>query len=249
MIATVTNKSGDTYKQTARIVGVLFLVATATYMLGTGLIGSMLNTPDYLGHLYPNRVQTIMGVLLQFVDAAAVVGIGLLLFPILRRHSETVALSYVATRILELAFLVVGGIGTLSLIALSKETIQAGTTGTSSTLTVGALLVSGSHTAYLIAMGALGLGSLPFCYLLYRSRLIPRFMSVLGLVGYAALLAGALLELFGVNLYMFQYVPGGAFELILPVWLIVKGFNSSAWSAEPARVDGKELGAMSPSGA
>lgn len=249
MITMFTNEKADTYKQTARIVGVLFLVATATYIVGTGLIGSILDTPDYLAHLYPNRVQMIAGVLLQFVDAAAVVGIGVLLFPILRRHSETVALGYAATRIIEFAFLVVCGIGTLSLVALSQETIQAGTANASHSLTVGALLVSGSHTSYLIAMGALGMGSLPFCYLLYRSKLVPQLLSVLGLIGYAALLVGALLEIFEVNLYMLQYVPGGLFELLLPVWLIVKGFNSVAWASEPKRVDVEELGEMSPSGA
>ena len=239
----------DTSKITARIVGVLFLVATATYMAGTGLINSMLTVPDYLANVYPEKAQLITGVLLQVVDAAAVVGIGVLLYPILKKHSETVAIGYVGTRILECAFLVLGGIGTLSLIALSQATIQAGTTSASYALTSGALLASGSHTAYLIAMGALGLGSLPFCYLLYRSRLVPRALSILGLAGYAALLVGALLELFGLNLYMLQYVPGGLFELILPIWLIVKGFNSSPVVPESSKVDTREVGEMSLSNA
>lgn len=222
----ITNRKSNTTIVTARIIGVLFLVATVMYILGSGLIGSMLSAPDYLLHIYPNRIQMITGVLFQFVDAAAVVGIGVLLFPILKKHSETVAVGYVGTRILEFAFLVLGGIGTLSLIALSQETIGAGTTQASYSLTSGALLTSGSHTAYLIAMSVLGLGSLPFCYLLYRSRLIPRALSVLGIVGYAVLLTGTLLELFGINLYMLHYAPGGLFELVLPIWLIVKGFNS-----------------------
>lgn len=237
-------RGADASKTTARVVGVLFLVATATYMAGTGLINSMLSAPDYLLHLYPDRVQLIAGVLLQFVDAAAVVGIGVLLYPILRKRSEPVAVGYAGTRILECAFLVLGGIATLLLVALSQEAIQAGqtgTTGASYALTSGSLLVSGSHTAYLVAMGVLGLGSLPFCYLLYRSRLVPRALSILGVAGYAALLGGALLELFGLNLYMLQYVPGGLFELILPIWLIAKGFNSAPVVPESSRVDAAEI--------
>lgn len=214
----------------ARIVGALFLIATVAYILGSGMLKSILNAPDYLVHVYPNASQVIIGVLLEYVDAAAVVGIGVLLFPILKKHSETIALGYVATRILECALLVVGGIGTLSLIALSQETIQAASPMASSALT-SALLVAGSHTAYLVAMSTLGLGSLPFCYLLYRSRLIPRSMAVLGLLGYAALLVGTLLELFGIDLHMVHYLPGGLFELILPIWLIVKGFKASTSAA------------------
>jgi hypothetical protein len=244
-----TSRGVKASKTTARIVGVLFLVATATYMAGTGLINSMLAVPDYLANVYPERARLITGVLLQFVDAAAVVGIGVLLYPVLKKHSEAVALGYAGTRILECAFLVLGGIGTLSLVSLSQEAIGAGSTGASYALTSGALLVAGSHTGYLIAMGVLGLGSLPFCYLLYRSRLVPRALSILGAAGYAALLVGALLELFGLNLYMLQYVPGGLFELILPIWLIVKGFNSSPVVPESSRVDTREAGEMSLSNA
>ncbi len=91
-----------------------------------------------------------------------------------------------------------------------------------------------SGLAFQIAMIALGLGSIPFCYLLYRSRLIPRLLAVLGLIGYAALLIGSSLELFGLNLYMIQFAPGALFELIFPIWLIVKGFNSSTIPPEPA---------------
>jgi hypothetical protein len=244
-----TSRGVDTSKITARIVGVLFLVATATYMAGTGLINSMLTVPNYLANVYPQKAQLITGVLLQFVDAAAVVGIGVLLYPILKKRSETVALGYAGTRILECAFLVLGGIGTLSLVALSQATIQAGTASASYAVTSAALLVSESHTAYLIAMGVLGLGSLPFCYLLYRSRLVPRALSILGLAGYAALLVGSLLELFGLNLYMLHYVPGGLFELILPIWLILKGFSASPVVPESSMVDTREVGEMSLSNA
>ena len=72
-------------------------------------------------------------------------------------------------------------------------------------------------------------------------------MSVLGLIGYAALLIGSSLELFGLKLYMIDYVPGGLFELILPMWLIVKGFNSSAIVSESVNPDdGGRTGVRQP---
>jgi hypothetical protein len=229
-----------TIRRTARIVGVLILIATATYALGTGLIGTILDAPDYLRDVYPNRTQLVIGVLLQLVNCAAVVGIGVLLYPILRRFSETIALGYVVTRIFDCAFLAVGGIATLSLVALSHEAIQTGTQNASYSLTLGALLVEGGYTAYLVGMMALGLGSLPFCYLLYRSRLVPRWMSVLGLIGYAALVAGSSLQLFGNDLAMIHYLPGALFELVLPIWLIVRGFDSCAIVFEPVQANMNE---------
>jgi hypothetical protein len=120
---------------------------------------------------------------------------------------------------------------------LSQQYVQAGAQEASYLQALGTLVVAQSGLAFQIAMIALGLGSIPFCYLLYRTRLIPRALSVLGLIGYAALLIGGLLELFGLNLYMIQFAPGALFELVFPIWLIVKGFNSSTVPPESANLD------------
>ena len=89
-------------------------------------------------------------------------------------------------------------------------------------------------------MIALGLGSLPFCYLLYKSRLIPRWLSGLGFIGYVALLTSALLEVFGYSAGMTLYLPGALFELIFPIWLIAKGFNLPSIASESAKIDRNE---------
>lgn len=215
-------------RTTARIVGALFLIATAAYIAGSGLLKSILNAPDYLVQIHTSSAQVVVGVLLEYVDAAAVAVIGVMLFPVLRRHSEATALGYAGTRIIECLLLIVAGIGSLSLITLSQEYARAVAPNASYFEASGASVVAQSGLAFQLAMIALGLGSMPFCYLLYRSRLIPRLLAALGFVGYAALFAGGLFELFGPNLSMIQYLPGGLFELILPIWLITKGFNSSA---------------------
>jgi hypothetical protein len=90
-----TKEEMNTSRKTARIVGGLILAATATYMLGSGLLESILNAPDYLLNVYPNSTQVVIGVLLEFVDAAAVAAIGIMLFPILRKHNEAIALDSV----------------------------------------------------------------------------------------------------------------------------------------------------------
>lgn len=220
---------------TTRLVGASFLIATVTYIFGNGLLESILNAPDYLLHVYSNRTQVVVGVLLEFIDAAAVAAIGIMLFPVLRKQNEAIALGYVGTRIIECLLLLVAGISSLSLIALSQGYVQAGAADAPYLQVLGSLVVAQSGLAFEIAMIALGLGSMPFCYLLYRIKLIPRWMAALGLVGYAALFAGGCVKLFGPDLQMIHYLPGGLFELIFPIWLIVKGFNLSAIASEPAK--------------
>lgn len=224
-----------TSKITARMVGALFITATITYMIGSGLIGSIVDASDYLMFVYPNRTQVITGMLLELINSAAVVGIAVMLFPILKKHNETIALGYVGFRVIESAILIVGAISLLLLITLSQEYMKAGAPEASYFQTIGTLAIKGHSLAFQLAMIVLGLGSLMFCYLLYQSKLIPRFISVLGLIGYASLSTSALLEILGTNTGMILYLPGALFEIILPIWLIVKGFNSSAIDSESTK--------------
>ena len=226
-----------TNKIIARIVGALFIVATITYMIGSGLIGSIVEAPDYLISVYPNKTQMIIGMLLELINSAAVVGIAVMLFPILKKHNESMALGYVGFRVIESAILMVGAIGPLVLISLSQEFINSGAPDTSYFQPLGTLVLEVHDMAFQMAMIVLGIGSLMFCDLLYQSKLIPRFISVLGLIGYASLLTSTLIEIFGTNTGMVLFLPGALFEIIFPTWLIVKGFNSFAIDSQSIRTD------------
>lgn len=143
-----------------------------------------------------------LGVGMMLANSAAVLTIGVLLVPILRPHAPTVALVYLATRIFEAAFL-----------ALGATALLAGSAGI-------------NVVAYNIAMAGLGIGSLFFCVVLYRSRLVPRFLAVWGLVGYAAFGVGSLLELAGVvGAGLVGAAPGGLFEIFFAGWLLIRGFS------------------------
>ncbi|NOU98857.1 DUF4386 domain-containing protein [Paenibacillus planticolens] len=213
--------------KSARMAGVLFLVATVTYMLGKGLMDSILNEPNYLLHVYPNRTQMITGVLLELVNSVAVVGIAVFLFPILKKYNEKIALGYVAFRVIEAVILIIGAISPLLLIQFSQAYIDTGAPADSYYQAVGMLVIKGNYYAFQLAMIVLGLYSLLFCYFLLQSKLIPRLLSVLGLIGYASLLTSGLLELFGYSSGMILFLPGALFELLFPIWLIIKGFNTS----------------------
>jgi hypothetical protein len=193
----------------AIVVGVLFFAATISYAVGNALITSALKAPDVLSN--PNFAQIRIGVLLEFINSAAVVGIGVLLFLILRRYSEGMALGYAGSRIIESVLLLVGALSALLLLTLRWHDLT-----------------------FQMAMIALGVGSILLCYVLYKFRLVPRALSVLGFVGYIAIFAYGLLEIFAQNIGFIGsvlFAPGAIFEIAFPLWLIVKGFNEPAGTA------------------
>ena len=229
----------NAYRKTGIIVGVLFLTATVTGMLGDSLGGSILNAPDYLMNVYPNRTQVVIAVLISFILGLAIVGIAVFLFPILKKHNEPLALGYVSIRTAEFAILLVWSISPLLLITLSQEYIKAGDPDASNFQTLGAVVIALRHWAWRLVYILNGVLTLILAYLLYQSRLVPRPISVLGLIGGAVLLLGTALAMFGLidvdqGAGLLVVLPGGLFELILPIWLIVKGFNPSAIDPESA---------------
>jgi hypothetical protein len=199
-----------------RAAGILFFVSTASYLLGSGWIGDWLETPAGAGFV-TDRGPAIAGSLLELVNAMAVIGISVLLFGTLKRHSESIAIGYLGSRIVEAALLAVGIVATLALIA-------DGSSDEASLQTARGLAIAVRDASFQLAMVSLGAGSLAFCYLLYRARLIPRVLSGLGLLGYVALLTSSFLSLAGYEPGAYLFIPGGIFEAVFPLWLIVKGF-------------------------
>jgi hypothetical protein len=220
-------------KRTARIVGVLFLTAMVASLVGGGLVESVLSAPDFLTAIPENETQVIMGVFLELINAIAVLGIGVLMFPILRLHNEVMALGYLGFRIVESVFCCVIVISPLSLMTLSQEYSKAGASDASYFQTVGTLSIAErAGVAGLLIPVALGLGALLFYSLLYQSRLLPRFISVWGLIGVVLILALNLLSTsgleVGISVGLVLALPIILNEVFLGVWLIVKGFSPSA---------------------
>lgn len=207
-------------KISARIVGIFFLGAIAAYAFGNGLIETIFEKPEYLTTLSSNKIQFATGALLMLMNSAFVVGIGILMLPILKAHNKIIAYAYLTTRIIESITLIFGIISLFSLTAISEEYVKLGSPETNFYFqTLSNLAIKINSFAYQIAMIFLGLGSLPFCYLLFQSKLLPRFLSVWGFVGYAIFLVGAVLELLGFNFSLILSIPGGLFEVAFGVWL------------------------------
>lgn len=224
-------------RRTARIVGALFLIAIVVSILGGSIIEPVLTAPDYLSSVSANGTQVVLGVLLELINGLAVIGIAVMLFPIFKKHNEALALGYVALRILEAVVVITAVSGPLTLIALSREYVAAGAADASAFHAVGTSLVAERSLWVSQMLGIFfGLTALVLYCILYQSKLVPRFVSIWGLIGAVLVMTWNLLELFGisVSLGMVLALPMMLNEIFLAIWLIVKGFSSPSPASESA---------------
>jgi hypothetical protein len=225
----------DSSKSTARIVGVLFIIATVTNLLSTSLTGSMLNAPDYLHQLSTHPSQVTISALLQFVSAVGSAGIAIALYPVLRRFSEGLALGSVALRIIEGVFYTVAALSLFSLLSLSQEYASAGASAAPTYQILGTWTLAVRNDAnFVFGVLSFCMGAGMYYAVLYRSRLVPRWLSAWGLAGLALLFSMAVWIAFGhkpSGTPMLLAIPIAVQEMVLAVWLIVKGFNPSALAA------------------
>jgi hypothetical protein len=212
-------------RQATRMAGALFLAAMAAYASGNILLDSAMNQPDYLSTLYENRARYAAGPFIMLLNSAAVLGIGVLLLPILEPHHKAIAYGYLGARLFESILLAAGIVFLLMQIPLSWRYTGADGADGAYHATLSALLNRGNYYAYQIAMVALGVGSLFFCRLLLAAKLVPGPLAWWGALGYAALLTGAILDIFGFDIGLLFALPGGLFEVFFGVWLMVKGFR------------------------
>lgn len=235
-----TKEDMDTSKKTAVIVGILFIISTLAGVLNLGFLVPLLNDPAYLVNIAANENQWIIGVLLDLLCAGAFVGIAVVIFPVLKKHSGTVALGYVVARSFEAVPFLFGAISLLSLLTVSQAFVQAGPADAAYFLPVGTGLLAAYDWSQLLGPRILAaLAALPFYYLLYQSKLVPRFISVWGLIAAPLYLASGLLGMFGISplstTSILLFLPHALNEMVLAVWLIVKGFDSSAIDSPSAK--------------
>ena len=222
-------------RKIAMVVGVLFIVATVAAVSQFAFRGS-LNASDYLTAISAHRTQVTMAALLDLIMIGAIFSIPVVLFPILKRHAESVALGYVVARTFEAVVLVIGTISLLLLVTLSREFVGSGPTDASHYQTIGALLLAACDWTMLIGgQIILSLTALILNYSLYQSRLIPRFISGWGLLGVPLMFTSGVLAMFGIvesssAVATILVLPLAVQEMVFAIWLIVKGFNASVVS-------------------
>src|SRR5213080_1524279 len=226
---TTSPKHMNHYRRTAVLVGALFLLSTATFIVSNVLMTPILGSHNLLAAVADHSQLMIAAVLIALIEGTATAGLAVALYPLLKRQHPALALGYAGMRIAELAIAAVGfGLGGLLLVTLSATAANG-----ANSETLGTLLVALRPWTLMLVYVYTAIGGLMLSYMLLRTRLVPRGLSVLGLIGYSALLLAAVLDMLGLidlvaGVGLVWLVPGGLFELLLPIWLFVRGFNVTA---------------------
>ena len=240
-----TKAETNLYRMTARVVGMVYLAGFVVGIGGEGLFQSILGAPNYLSTVSANSTMIAIGAILWLMAVVGDVAHGVLMFPILKQHNERIAVGYLAARIVDAIFIAIMVLFILIQIPLGSEYVKAAAPDTFYLQALGTLLTQAKLYAYEIGMLTLGLSGLMLCYTLYRATLVPRWLAVWGLLGYAIILCGMVSAILGSGLGDLSSLPGGLWEVFVGVWLIVKGFNSSAIASESAKTDANARDDMS----
>lgn len=228
--------------KTARIVGALYLTGTVAGILSLVLTGPVQNTQNYLISVPANETRLVVGALFVLMMGLALAMVPVMMFPILRKHNEALALGYVVFRGgLEAVTYLAIATSWLLLVPLSQIYVQAGVLDASNFQALGTLLLEAKEIGSILNI-VFCLGALIFNYLLYQTKLVPRWLSGWGLIAIVPYLAAGLLAMFGTitalsPIYTIPQLPLALQEMVLTVWLIVKGFNSSATVFGTAKTD------------
>ena len=208
-------------------------MTAAVSILAAFHLDPILKAPNYLAGISPNTAAVALGALLWSINNIGIVFIAVFMYPLLRKLDETAAVGYLAMRIIEGTVMMFGIVATLMLIPLSAEFIKAGAPLNSWYQTLGDSLVQARFMGLTeVSLPLLGLGGCIFTWQLVRFKLVPRVISVVGLVGYALILFAGIASWFGVldpapgGPASFIAVPVAVFEIILlPFWLFFRGFK------------------------
>src|SRR6185437_9834831 len=180
----------NTFRTTARVVGAVYLAGFVVGVVGDMLIQSILGGQNYLSTVSANSMPVALGAIFWLMAAAGDAAHGVLMFPVLKRHNERIAIGYLGLRIIDAAFIAVMVLFKLIQIPIGHEYLKAAAPNAQVLQALSTISVHASQYAYDIGMCTLGLAGLMLCYTLYRARLIPRSLAVWGLVGYAIILCG-----------------------------------------------------------
>ncbi len=243
----------NTYRKTAVIVGILFIIGTVS-----GILSGVFTAPIMKGSTYPINIeasdtQWIIGTLLILLMGLSLAIIPLLLYPIFKKHNDILALGYVVFRgALEMGCVTIHALSMFLLLTVSQLYGNTGAAGGFSLQTMGSVLIASGDWIQMIGELIFSLGALMIYTLFYQTRLIPRWISTWGLIGAGLYFVANLVSMFsplhsapsiesGIGLLL---IPLALQEMVFAVWLIAKGFCPSAVAALPAKSVANELLSM-----
>lgn len=220
-------------KKAARLVGILFILAAVTAVIGLLLYDPILNEQDYLTAGAEHSRQVVLGAVLELILVVSEVGTATTMYPILKKYDGTIALWHVCFRFLEAVLIIIGIISVLALLTLSQEYIAGGAQNSSVFEANGTVLKAIHEWTFLLGPNfMLGINTMMYSFIFYKSKLVPRFIPIIGMTGAALVFTCSILVMFDVIEQVSVWgallaMPVAANEMILAVWLIAKGFNDT----------------------
>jgi hypothetical protein len=222
-------------RKIAVMTGVIFIIATVAALLAAALLPVMTGN-DYLTKFSAHSNQVAASSFFYLIAAFGSAGIAISMYPVLKESNVTLALGSVIFRAMEAVLYMVAIVSLLSLLTLSHNLTNAGLADLSSLEAVGDSLRNARDLATLLAVFAFSLGAFMYYYLFFQSRLIPRWLSGWGIAAIILMMTACVLALFNgkpVTGYTLLVIPIALQEMVLAVWLIVKGFSPSVIASLP----------------
>ena len=219
-------------KKVGRLVGLLFLII---FILGVTMyqfLQSPLFMDNYLTATSSSANQIIISCLLGVVSGLLTVIISIVLFPIFKRHNATLAYIYFAVCILYFVAIAIDNVSVLSLLELSKEYVNSGGENSDTYKIMGTVLYGRHWWTHYFTLLISCFPVFVLYYTLYLSKLIPRIISIIGIIAVFLMFSEELLSMFGGSISMNMLLPLGLIQLFLPLWLLFKGLNSSILQPE-----------------
>ena len=211
------------FRNNARLAGILFLLAIVSSIAGGGLLDSLLTRAELFSEIAAHKSLLAWSVALEYVNGIAVIGIAALLYPILRQHNEALAVGYVGFRIVEAVFYLAGATIPLVILTLNSNGLAVEAESFAPFLAVRSLMMEFAVPVFL------SLGALLLYFSFYQTRILPRFLSIWGLIA-AILMVIANIWTWGIVTQIVLVLPMLLNEIVLGIWLIAKGFAPSRTS-------------------
>ena len=216
-------------KNNIKLAGFLIILGMITGILS---IASAVDSPNYLTEAAANATQVSTAALFQFVLCLTYLDFAILLYPIVKKHNERLALGFLSFRIMAGVILIIGTVILLSILAVSQEFVKITSENQMAFEAFGNVLKSTrDYINHIFMVFTIGAGNLMLYILFLKAKLIPKWLSVWGILGTILSIVASVLLLFGiVEVITVEYlalnVPTGLFEFVLGIWLVFNGFNT-----------------------
>ncbi len=225
-------------RKTGVVVGALFILSTLSGILSVYAFGDLLQSDDFLTMFSNNENRIILGTILELLCAGAFVGVAIAIYPILSKFSIRTGIGYLIGRSIEAVPFIISTVCIMAMMTLSREHIQSTSVDRVLYLALGEITGAMRHWANIFGpLIFCGVAALPFYAILWRRNLLPKFISIWGFMATFPYLAAGFLAFWGITtatsiIPVILIVPFAVNEMVLAVWLIVKGFSPAAFSED-----------------